>query len=408
MSQPLTGVRVLEVATHVFVPMAGAVLAEWGADVTKIEHPETGDPYRGLVTAGLHKVHAGVDVQFQAANRSKRSVGLNLKHPGGRSLLSRMLARTDVFLTNLRAEGRRQLRIDVDDVRADNQAAIYVRGTAFGPEGPDAGRGGYDAGAYWARSGMQQVLASPAEAFPPIPPAAFGDVVGGLTIAGAVGTALYQRATTGQAPVIDASLLASGMWQVQMDITNALVAPGGGPSVGPAGPARHATWNPLMLPYRTSDGRFIVLQMLAPDRHWPNLCRALGQAQMAADPRFADMAARRQNARECVEWLDRVFATRSFEEWCRVLSGFEGEWVPSLQPADLAADAQVQANGYLSDIDLGDGNTVPVVRTPLQFDGRLGPPGRAPEVGEHTEEVLLEIGLSWEQLAALKKQNIIL
>ncbi len=404
MSQPLTGIRVLEVATHVFVPMAGAVLAEWGAQVIKIEHPETGDPYRGLVTAGLHKVHAGVDVQFQAANRGKRSVGLDLKHPEGRSLLSRMLRSTDVFVTNLRPDGRRQLRIDVDDVRADNPAAIYVSGTAFGPVGPDAGRGGYDAGAYWARSGMQQILAAPSEEFPPIPPAAFGDVVGGLSIAGAIGTALYQRAVTGKPAVIEASLLASGMWQVQMEIMNALVAPTGPP---PDRPARHATWNPLMLPYRTSDGRFIVLQMLSPDRHWPDLCRVLGHPEVAADPRFADLSARRENARDCVEWLDRVFATRSLDEWCRVLAAFEGEWVPSLRPADLAGDPQVRANGYLQDIDLGNGNVLPVVPSPLRFDGPPGRPERAPEVGEHTELVLLEMGLSWEELGSLKDRRVI-
>jgi crotonobetainyl-CoA:carnitine CoA-transferase CaiB-like acyl-CoA transferase len=142
--RPLEGVRIIEVASHVFVPMSGAVLTEWGAEVIKIEDPRTGDPYRGLVTAGLHKLHHGVDVQFQAANRGKRSVSLDLKHPGGRRLLSRLLATADVFVTNLRPGGRSRLRIDVADVRRDNPSAIYVSGTAFGPRGPDAGRGGYD------------------------------------------------------------------------------------------------------------------------------------------------------------------------------------------------------------------------------------------------------------------------
>ena len=214
MQGPLDGVRVLEVASHVFVPMSGAVLADWGADVIKVEHPETGDPYRGLVTAGLHKVYAGVDVQFQAANRGKRSVGIDLKHPDGRRVLTLLLNAADVFVTNLRARALQNLHIDVDEVRAGNPSLIYVRASAFGPRGPDAGKGGYDAGAYWARSGMQNILTSPADEWPSAPPAAYGDVVGGLTIAGAIGTALYRRATTGQPSVIDASLLASGMWQI--------------------------------------------------------------------------------------------------------------------------------------------------------------------------------------------------
>ena len=286
MSAPLSGVRILEVASHVFVPMSGAVLSEWGADVIKIEHPETGDPYRGLVTAGLHKLHGGIDPQFQSTNRGKRSVGLDLKHPEGRRILGRLLENTDVFVTNLRADTRRTLCIDVDDVRADNPSLIYVRGTAFGSRGPDANRGGYDAGAYWARTGMQHVFTQPGAEWPAGPRPAFGDVVGGLTIAGAISTALYRRATTGEPSVVDVSLLAAGMWQVQIDIVNACLDDDGPPR---AFGNRYEAWNPLMMPYRTSDGRFINLQMLSPDRYWPDLCRALGVPDMATDPRFASM-----------------------------------------------------------------------------------------------------------------------
>ncbi len=155
---PLAGVWVVEVASHVFVPMAGAVLGEWGAEVIKVEHPDGGDPYRGLVTVGLHNVYRGVDPFFQSANRGKRSVGIDLSQPAGRALLSRLVARADVFMTNVRADGRQRLGIERDEIRADNPAVIYVRGTALGSRGPDAGRGGYDAGAFWARSGMAHQL----------------------------------------------------------------------------------------------------------------------------------------------------------------------------------------------------------------------------------------------------------
>jgi crotonobetainyl-CoA:carnitine CoA-transferase CaiB-like acyl-CoA transferase len=404
---PLAGVRVVEVASHVFVPIAGAVLTEWGADVIKIEHPVSGDPYRGLVTAGLHKLHDGIDPQFQSANRGKQSVGLDLKQPEGRALLSRLLEGADVFLTNLRADTIRSLHIDVEDVRADNPDLIYVRGTAFGPHGPDAGRGGYDAGAYWARSGMQHVFTSPDDEWPAVAKPAFGDVVGGLTIAGAISTALYRRATSGEASVVDVSLLNAGMWQVQVAIMNACLD--GGDAPPRALPGRYESWNPLMMSYRTRDGRFVGLQMLSPDRYWPDLCKAIGDPSMATDPRFVDMGARRANARECVERLEAIFAARDFAEWSRVLTeDFEGEWVPTQSPHEVSADPQVPANGYLADVRMTNGSLLKMVTAPVQFDERRGEPARAPEHGEHTEGVLLGLGLTWDEIGALKARNVIL
>jgi crotonobetainyl-CoA:carnitine CoA-transferase CaiB-like acyl-CoA transferase len=181
---PLAGIRVVEVATHVFAPMAGAILAEWGADVLKVERPGTGDPYRGLVTTGLHPLHAGVDPYVQSANRGKRSLGIDLEHSEGRDLLGRLVRTADVFVTSLRPGGRARLRIDVEDVRADNPAVVYVRASAFGPRGPEAPRGGYDAGAFWARSGMQHVLTPAGAAYPRPAPPAFGDLAGALALAG--------------------------------------------------------------------------------------------------------------------------------------------------------------------------------------------------------------------------------
>ena len=277
MTAPLEGVRILEVASHVFVPISGSILSEWGAEVLKVEHPVTGDPFRGLVTQGFSKEHQGVDPSFQSSNRGKKSIGLDLKHPEGRRVLSRLLETTDVFVTNLLADTRRRLRLDVDDIRADKPDIIYVRGTAFGSRGPEGNRGGYDSGGYFARTGMQSILTASDAEWPILPRPAFGDVMGGLTIAGAVGTALYRRAAHGESSVIDVSLLGTGMWQVQGDLMHSWID--GGRS-GKIEMKRHETFNPLMMPYRTSDGRFIALQMLSPGRQ---LARALQADRPARD-----------------------------------------------------------------------------------------------------------------------------
>ena len=403
MAQPLSGVRILEVASHVFVPIAGGVLHEWGAEIVKIEHPETGDPYRSLVTAGLHTTHNGIDASFQLTNRGKKSVSIDLKTAEGRALLYRMVAESDVFLTNMRPDARRRLKIDVADIRAHNPAIIYARGTGYGARGPDVDRGGYDAAAYWMRSGIGAAITPADSERPVMQRPAFGDVMGGMAIAGAIAAAMYRRATTGEPSVIDVSLMNVGMWQLQPEITHAGQAPNAKPRVYD----RKTTWNPLSGPYRTRDRRFIHLNMLDADRYWADFCTLIGHPEMIGDPRYIDMDARKANARACVEALDDIFESRDYAEWCAALKDAKGVWAPMQTPLEVRSDPQVAPNGYLADVEMANGTTLSLVTSPAQFDEEPAQPTRAPELGEHTETTLLEMGLSWEEIGDLKERAVI-
>jgi crotonobetainyl-CoA:carnitine CoA-transferase CaiB-like acyl-CoA transferase len=395
------GVTVVEVASWTFVPTAGAVLADWGADVLKIEHPVSGDPQRGLKNV-LTGSDSAIDPMLQVPNRGKRSVAIDISLDGGRELLYRLVRNADVFTTNYLPGVREKLHIDVDDIRAQKPDIIYGRGSAHGIRGAEAARGGFDFASSWARAGTAYALATPGSV-PPYQPGSFGDLCGGLNLAGAVAAALFRRERTGRGSVVDASLYATGMWMMAQSISGA--------PLGREMPVftRETTWNPLTSYYPTKDDRWICLAMLQADRWWPDLARHLGREDLIADARFASAEARLANRTEFVATLDEIFRTQTLDEWRRILATTEGVWAPVLSPAEIAEDPQVRDNGFFPDVETGDGTPFRIVAGPAQFDGEpVGTLRRAPEHGEHTEEVLLELGLDWDDIIALKEAEVIL
>jgi len=400
--QPMKGVRVLEVAQFTFTPSAGAVLADWGADVIKVEHAVTGDAQRGL-RLGTGGAGAGsFQPLMEHPNRGKRSVGLALETDGGRDVLYELVKQSDVFVVNFLPDARRRLRIDLDDIRGVNSSIIYVRGSAHGQRGPDAENGGYDSATFWSRSGSA-MGATPPDAGRVIgmPAGAYGDSIGGMTIAGGIAAALLARDRTGEPSVVDVSLMSVGIWAMGLSVNIAMLL-GRDLPVAPLDAPPNMPVNPMIGNFRTADDRWINLTMLQPGRYWADLCRHLGVPELIDDERFDSAEKLMEHANEAGRLIAEQIASRPFAEWLKRLETLEGQWAPNQTPLELAADPQVLANGYVREVTDFEGNTQRLVANPVQFDETPPPITRAPQFAEHTDEILREIGRTEEDILQLK------
>jgi crotonobetainyl-CoA:carnitine CoA-transferase CaiB-like acyl-CoA transferase len=401
------GFRVLELAQFTFVPAAGAILADWGADVIKVEHPLRGDTQRGFINMGGIQLDPDRHPLMEHPNRGKRSVGIDISTPGGQEVIYELAKTADVLLTNYMPSVRQKHKFDIEHIRAVNPNIVYARGSAYGDKGAERDVGGYDGTAFWTRSGVGYALTPEALGAPlsqGIP--AFGDSIGGMFIAGGISAALLHRERTGEALELDVSLLSTAWWAAGASVTQGMET---GevmrtPMPGSAAPMV----NPFMGNYQASDGGTINFCIISPTGYIRDTFEHLGIPEAADDPRFSEVLPLIKNADAAAELIAKAIAGQPFDYWRTHLRTMKGQWAPFQSLIDLAGDEQAIANDMITEVEVAaGGKPFRVVRGPVQFNHEPLVTTRAPQASEHTELVLMEIGMDWDRIEELKEAGAI-
>ena len=404
MAAVLEGIRVLEVDNWGFAPSAGTVLADWGADVVKVEDPKRGDPLRSIF-GSITTWGEGTMVNFlhEQWNRNKRAIGVDLTTADGRAVLDELVAGTDVFLTNYLPELRRRFRLDPDDLFAVKPDLVYALATGQGSRGPDAEKASFDYISAWARAGVGDRLTlegGPLAAQRP----GFCDTTGGNFLAGAIAAALVRKERSGVGGVVEVSLLATGAWMIGPDIVNYLT----NDFELPRGSSDGAGAGPLMTWYECADGKRLVFTMMNAERYWPTVAAALGLDDLLQDERFDTPEKRAASNDALLAVLREHFASRERAHWAEALDAVDVVWAPVQPPSEYVVDRQVSANGFLIEVDHPHLGPTRLVSSPAQFDGEPIEGRRAaPAMGAHTDEVLRELGWDDDRIAASRRDGTI-
>ncbi len=397
MAGPLAGIKVVEMGVWVAGPSCAAILADWGADVVKIEPPD-GDPFRGLF-AGLLDLPA--NPPFELDNRGKRSIALDLEKEGARAIAAKLIAEADVFVSNMRPRVLEKYGLSYEEVSVANPRLVYCQLTGYGPDSEDANRAAYDIGAFWSRSGVAACLTVEGRE-PPQQRGGMGDHMTGSNGAGAIAAALFNRERTGKGQRVAVSLMRVGAYMMGWDTNTTLRF---GTPVVPYD--RYHALNPIINSFQDKDGQWFWLLLLQADRHWPDLLRALGAQHLGDDARFTSIPNRLANADALVRELDEIIHQKTLAEWAPIFDQENVWWAPVQTTFDLTIDAVAQAAGVFVEVE-GPQGPVRQVATPADFYGTpVAIKGFSPELGQNTEEVLLELGYDWDRIIALKEAGAI-
>jgi crotonobetainyl-CoA:carnitine CoA-transferase CaiB-like acyl-CoA transferase len=431
----LEGIKVIDVSQVAAVPMCARHLADFGADVIHIEHAVTGDSWRNLqagVGGGTAGIPSDIPYNWEAFNRNKRSVAIDLSKEGGRSIIYKMVEHADIFLTNLRLYERKKFGMEYQTLKALNPRLIYGSVTGHGLDGPDKDMPAYDTTVYWARSGISHLLTIPGMSGPNSRPA-FGDNVAGLALAFGVMTALFYRDRMGVGQEVHTSLFFTGLYQLTFDFAaalttgrdeleyrqeafegteeerkqrDALIQDAQGAIKRLADFYRERLPNAMANTYETRNGKSIRFNALQADRYWPRFCKLISREELEHDPRFATLEARQENRKELYHIFREVFLNRTLEEWRPLISDLPASPYQTL--IDVIKDPQAKANNVFLPYDHPTYGRIEIMANPVNMSSTpatIRMP--APEFGQHTEEVLLEAGYSWEDIVRLKDEEVI-
>jgi crotonobetainyl-CoA:carnitine CoA-transferase CaiB-like acyl-CoA transferase len=393
---PLSDMRVIELTSYVAAPITGRILADWGADVIKVEGL-TGDPSRWMALALSIDVRDSSGYDILSAN--KRSLALDTRSPKGMAVFNRLLSGADVLISNFREDALQKMGLAHEALAATYPRLIFAHMTGYGDTGPDAGRPGFDSIAYSARSG-QSVDIVPPDSHPISPPMGMGDIPVGTILAGGICAAYVRQQRTGLGDKVSISLFGTGIWSNAIPIVSS--------QYGDQYPRERYKNLPIFTTYRCKDDRWLSLAGLVFDKNWPALCKALGVEELLEDERYASFQGVLQNSKDLIERFEGIFATRDSQEWARILTDVDLPFEKCLHYSEVSKDEQAWAAGYLHEATYPSGRRVALPRTPVQFKSEGLPPYESTaQIGEHSREVLTEAGFSQEEIQALIDDEVI-
>ena len=396
----LSGLRVIDCGTYVAGPASATIMSDFGADVVKIERPQGGDLYRFMADLpGFAK--ADVNWAWVLTSRNKRSVALDLSSPQGREVLVRLVKTADVFVTNYQRPLLEKFQLTWEHLQPENERLIYAHLTGYGDAGEDADAPAFDALAYWARSGLMMSVVG-MDGTPGGPRPGMGDHPTSVSLFGAIMLGLYHRERTGRGVKVGTSLMASGAWANACDI-QAKFCKAEFPQRGADGTPP----NPLAAGYLSRDGKVFMVVLLDPDIEFPNLCRALGQEELATNPLFATTQARTENASALFAILQAQFESRDLAEWRVLFRQADIKWAPLPKLEEVVDDPQMRAAGAFVDLEYPGEGKLTTVNSPIFASaGEKRRPTAAPQLGAHTKDVLRDLGYDEEAIAALVRDGV--